>query len=71
MFRMQEDEFDKIEISKEKCPPHDVVKLYFMGAHSDYGCLKCKRRSLLLTDFETKPDIKPDFNKQDDDKQGI
>ena len=54
MIHMQEEEFDKIEKSTENCPPHEVVKLYYEGTHSDYGCIKCKRRSLILADFEDK-----------------
>ena len=54
MIHMQEEEFEKIEKSTEKCPPHEVVKLYYMGTHSDYGCIKCKRKSLILADFEDK-----------------
>jgi len=54
MIHMQEDEFDKIKKSDEKCPPHEVVKLYYEGTHSDYGCVKCKMKSLILSDFENK-----------------
>ena len=54
MTHMQEEEFDKIEKSNEKCPPHEVVKLYYDGTHSDYGCVKCKMKSLILEDFEGK-----------------
>lgn len=52
MTHMQEDEFDAIKKSDEKCPPHEVVKLYTLGAHTDYGCIKCKIRSLDLKFFE-------------------
>ena len=54
MIHMQEEEFDKIAKSNEKCPPHKVVKLYYKGTHSDYGCVKCKIKSLILSDFEAK-----------------
>lgn len=53
MQKMLEEEFDKIE-SKikqgEKCS-HEVVKLYYGGTNSDYGCIKCKLKSLILEDF--------------------
>lgn len=35
-----------------KCPPHEIVKLYYLGTHSDYGCIKCKRKSYNLADFD-------------------
>ena len=53
MQKMQEDEFDEIEpITKqgERCS-HEVVKLYILGSHTDYGCVKCKMKSLNLKDF--------------------
>ena len=49
---MQEEEFDKIKRSDDKCPPHEVVKLYYKGAHTDYGCKKCKMKSSVLSYFE-------------------
>lgn len=51
---MQEEEFDAIVIEGKtpKCPPHEVVKLYYLGAHSDYGCVRCKMKSLRLEDFQ-------------------
>lgn len=54
MQKMQEDEFDKIEPTTkpgERCV-HEVVKLYYLGTHSDYGCIKCKMKSLVLEHFE-------------------
>ncbi len=51
MKRMQEADFDKIEESKGSCPPHDVVKLYYFGTHSDYGCTRCKMKSSNIEDF--------------------
>ncbi len=56
MQKMQEEEFDKIEPKHnygEKCE-HDIVKLYYCGTHSDYGCIKCKMKSLNLEDFAKK-----------------
>ena len=48
MQKMQEESFDKIEAT---CKPEDckhlrIVKLYYLGSHSDYGCLDCKMKSL-------------------------
>jgi len=52
MQHMQEDEFDKIP---QTCKPedcqHEVVKLYYKSTHSDYGCVRCKMKSLILEDF--------------------
>ena len=56
MIRMQENEFDQIEPTikpGEKCN-HEIVKLYYLGTHSDYGCIMCKMKSLLLEDFDIK-----------------
>ena len=53
MQKMQEDEFDEIKpVIKqgEKCN-HEVIKLYYAATHSDYGCIKCKMKSLNLEDF--------------------
>ena len=50
---MQEDEFDKIQPTTkigEICL-HDIVKLYIKGTHSDYGCIRCKMKSLVLENF--------------------
>ena len=52
MQHMQEKEFDKFEKIDGKCPPHEVVKIYDEGTHSDYGCIKCKMKSLILSDFD-------------------
>ena len=43
MNRMQESEFDVIEqtVEPELCK-HSFVKLYYLGTHSDYGCVLCK-----------------------------
>ena len=56
MKHMQEKEFNKLEPIDGKCPPHKVVKLYDNGTHSDYGCLRCKMKSLILEDFEPTED---------------
>lgn len=53
---MQEDEFDRIKITDDipNCPPHEVVKLYCYGTHTDYGCIRCKMKSYRLEDFTNK-----------------
>lgn len=53
MYKMQEEEFDAITINDNtpKCPPHEIVKLYYLGTHSDYGCVKCKMKSYNPEDF--------------------
>ena len=54
MMRMQEEEFDEIEPTtknEEKCQ-HEIVKLYQLGTHTDYGCIKCKMKSPILEDFK-------------------
>ena len=59
MMKMQEDDFEKIEATTEfgKCE-HEIVKLYFGGMHSDYGCIKCKVQSLDLSEFNKKSNTK-------------
>ena len=54
MEKMQEKEFDDIpqKNSVEECKEHEVVKLYYLGTHSDYGCKKCKLKSLDLNVFK-------------------
>ena len=56
MIKMQEDEFDRIKITDDipNCPPHEVVKLYCYGTHTDYGCIRCKMKSYRLEDFTNK-----------------
>lgn len=53
MKRMQEDEFDKLEKMDKPCLKgrHEVVKLYYLGTHSDYGCEKCGMKSYNIKDF--------------------
>lgn len=53
MERMQEEEFDKLKKSNKPCPKgqHEVVKLYYLGTHSDYGCKKCGVKSYNVEDF--------------------
>ncbi len=53
MEKMQEEEFEKLKqkCSVEECLHLHIVKLYTLGAHSDYGCTECKLKSLVLEDF--------------------
>lgn len=53
MMRMQEDEFDEITpttIPGGHCK-HEVAKLFVNATHTDYGCIKCKMKSLILENF--------------------
>lgn len=55
MKNMQEDEFDKIERTNlAKLCKHEVVRLYQFGSHSDYGCINCGMKSLIIEDFRIK-----------------
>lgn len=53
MTKMAEEDFDKLEASTtpEKCDHKDIVKLYYLGTHTDYGCIKCKCKSSNKEDF--------------------
>lgn len=53
MKRMQEDEFDKLEKMRKPCLKgrHKMVKLYYLGTHSDCGCEKCGMKSYNIEDF--------------------
>ena len=48
MEKMQESYFDQIikDTKPENCTEHHFVKLYDLGAHSDYGCIKCGFKTL-------------------------
>ena len=53
---MQEEEFDQIimTVNPKNCK-HIFVKLYYLGAHSDYGCRLCKIKTMnpeLYTNIE-------------------
>lgn len=52
MKHMQESDFDKISKTCEfnNCV-HHVVKLYYLSAHSDYGCVKCKVKNTNIDFF--------------------
>ena len=54
MEKMQEDDFEKIVpiCDMSECDHSDIVKLYYLSTHSDYGCKKCKMQSLNLSDFK-------------------
>lgn len=56
MQHMQEEKFEIIKKKNEICKKdeHDVVKLYINGTHTDYGCVICGMKSLMLTDFNSK-----------------
>ena len=51
MKHMQEEAFDKLNFSdldksgKNKECKHSIVKLYYLGTHTDYGCEKCGFKS--------------------------
>ena len=53
MEKMQEEEFDKINPTYDpnECNHQNIVKLYYLGTHSDYGCLDCKIKSFDLSLF--------------------
>lgn len=46
--RIQEDEFDNMKrsISPKECKHHDFAKLYYLGSHTDYGCIHCGFKTL-------------------------
>lgn len=54
MEKMQEEVFDKIKATcrPEECKHQRIVKLYYLGTHSDYGCLDCKMMSFNIESFE-------------------
>lgn len=54
MRKMQEKEFDELPRTTidAEAHRHEVVKLYVNGTHTDYGCIKCKMKSLVKEDFE-------------------
>ena len=43
MRKMEQEEFNKLtfDISPKECSHIEVVRLYSLGTHTDYGCLKC------------------------------
>lgn len=55
MKHMQEDDFDRIQRTNWEQPcKHEIVKLYQCGCHTDYGCIKCGMKSLVIENFEVK-----------------
>ncbi|MFR6064888.1 MAG: hypothetical protein ACLUH5_02440 [Eubacterium sp.] len=57
MQKLQEEEFAKIKptTKPEECT-HEIVKLYYKGSHTDYGCIKCKAQSFNKEDLERNKD---------------
>lgn len=53
MEHMSELEFETLAKTAETahCKHKKVVKLYYAGMHSNYGCVKCKMKSLNTMDF--------------------
>ena len=53
MEKMQENEFEQLapQCNASECDHSEIVKLYYLSTHSDYGCKKCKMQSLNLDDF--------------------
>lgn len=53
MEKMQEDEFDNIapQCDPSKCNHDEIVKLYYLSTHTDYGCKKCKMHSTNIEAF--------------------
>lgn len=53
MQKMTEEEFDKIayEYNIKECDHSQVVRLYYMGTHTDYGCMKCGMKSTVKEHF--------------------
>ena len=43
MYKMSEEDFLKLsfKLSPDKCKHAEVVKLYYLGMHSDYACTSC------------------------------
>ena len=53
MKKMTESDFDKLEasVSPEKGDHAEIGRLYYLGTHTDYGCIKCKCKSANKEDF--------------------
>ncbi len=56
MRKMQQDEFDELtknisEAEKRKCKHTEIVKIYFLGANTDYGCVGCGMEHTSLEAF--------------------
>ena len=47
MIKYQKDEFEKIKpvCKPSECDHLEVVRLYVLGSHTGYACLKCKMTS--------------------------
>lgn len=42
----------KAEISPNECTHPEIVKLYHLGAHDGYGCIKCKHTASEKEEFK-------------------
>ena len=53
MTHMQEEDFAKLRktVKPEECKKHEFVKLYYLGTHSDYGCILCGFKTLTPEEF--------------------
>lgn len=53
MKRMQKDEFDKLEKMRKPCLKGrlKMVKLFYLGTHSDCGCEKYGMKLYNIKDF--------------------
>lgn len=54
MKKMTEEQFEAIPKTKKpkECKLHDVVRVYYLGSHSDYGCTRCGKMSTAIEDFD-------------------
>ena len=53
MMKMQESEFDLLNFTENpRTCEHTLVKLYEMGMETDYGCIKCGKKSYYKEDFD-------------------
>lgn len=43
MRKMEQEEFDKLKFDRnpKDCNHPEIVRIYFQGAHTDYGCVAC------------------------------
>lgn len=53
MLKMTEEEFSKLtfESTPKECNHPHVVKLYYLGMHTDYACEKCGLQSTEIEHF--------------------
>ena len=60
--RLEKNEFKKLtadipDDTKRKCKHNCLVRLYTIGAKSDYGCLDCGMESPSISDFRTEESV--------------